>query len=213
LIYIYILFVVDGAVVGDGRDPGLSRDESNLGAIAIAEDDLGGSGGLFPGAEDNVAVLEDVGVAGADVGDVFVVVVVGGTLLLDNHSNDDFGGELEVLAIVLRGTGKDVVGVAGFIRAVVRVGFGVVVEDGVEVGDVAKAEIDMGDLSGESVGVAGGGLINLELMDDLTFGTVESGGVGGEMGETMDVGREIAARGIVLGEERAGGKEVVPHTI
>ena len=61
---------------GDGGNPSLTRDEADFGALFVAEDDLGVLAGFFPGGFNDVTVLEDVGVTGAEGGNVFVVVVV-----------------------------------------------------------------------------------------------------------------------------------------
>ena len=133
-----------------------------------------------------------------------MVVVVGGLALLDEHTDDDGSGDLGFFADELGGEFAGLasavvagVGGAGLVRAFVGISGGVVIVNGVEIGHGADAHGDVGDLGSESVGVFGGGLVNLEAFFGLDVDFV-AGGLGwSEAGEGADVGGEIAVDGAV----------------
>ena len=211
-----------GAVIrgGDGGNPSLTRDEANFFVFFVAEDDLGVFRGLFPSTLDDAAVLEDVGVAGADGGDVFVVIIVGSLFFLNNHGDDDGGGELFFGTDEFGGdfaglTGAVITSVsgAGFVRTPVGVSGDVVIVNGVEVRDGAKAEGKVRDFGRKEGGVAFGGLVDFEAFGDLDVDFVASSGGGFEAGEGFDVGGEVAVIVVETVEIVAGGEEVVPEAL
>ena len=166
------------AIVGDGGDPGLAGDERDRLAGLVAEDDLGVFGGLFPGAEIDITVLEDVSVAGAERRNIFVVIIVGGALFLDNHGDNDLRRELDASTGIFSLAGEDVVGGAGLVGAVVRVCLGVIIENWIKIGDLAEGEDNVTDARRELAGVAGGGDVDFKLGDDLALSAVEGSGFG-----------------------------------
>lgn len=91
------LFPADAAELWHGANPELSWSESNDFAARVAELDLGGLAGFLPGSLDDFAVLEDVGFAAADSGDLLVVAVGHGAFL---YAHDDNGtrGDLDEFA-------------------------------------------------------------------------------------------------------------------
>ena len=171
----------------------MARGERNWLAGGVFEGDLGLAAGFFPGAFDNGAVLEDVGLAGADVVDFFVDAV-GIFGFVDDHGDDDARGELGgVTTGELGGDFADAVGATigemgvAAVGAVVGVGGGVVDVGWVETAIGAKGEGDLGNLWGESLDGIGGGGVDVERVGgevvDAGFGRL----IRGEASETLDV--------------------------
>ena len=122
----------------------MAGDEGDFGAGFVGEFDLVANGGFCPGALLSGAVLKDVSGAATDGRDVFMVIV-GSFLLLDDHGDNDGWGELGEFADAFGGdfagifgaASVDVVGVATGVGAIVRVGFGIIVENWVIGGKTA----------------------------------------------------------------------------
>ena len=126
------LFVGNFAVFGDGGDPSLAWGEGDFCAACVEEAELAGLGGFFPGADGGGAILEDVGGAGADGGDGFVVAI-GHAVLFDDHGDDDGGGDLDEFAACGGGDGAREVGrtVIDEVRCAIGVGAKISIGGGV----------------------------------------------------------------------------------
>jgi len=205
-------FPADAAELGDGGDPELTGGEPDDLAEGVFEDDLAILGGFCPGAFDGFAILENVGFAGADGRDAFVISV-SHSVLLDHHGDDGARGDLFQLAAFgdsvgfgeIGGTFIDEVGVAALIAAGVGVGFGVVGVDGVVVDPVAEVNIDV-----------------IHEWGDITFGVFGAFGIGvfmgdvggfarGEAGESLRIGGGVTVVGVELEEIGGRGEEIVPE--
>ncbi len=198
--------VLDGAVVGDGRNPGLAWDERNFLARLVTKDDLGGRRGLFPGASDDVAILKNVSIASADRRNIFVVIVIEGAFFLDYHANNDFWRELDGCTRIFADTIEDGVSGTSLIGTIIRVGGGVIGEDWVKIGAVTKAKGDLSDFGDECVSVASGWGVNSERVDGLAVNKIAFGGFWQKTREAFDVGGMIAFRGVIFGKSRSGSE-------
>ena len=138
-------------------------------ARSIFKDDLRGFVGFCPSSFDGDAILEDVGFAGADRGDVFVVIV-GGAFFLNHHGDDDFGCELGGLAASefggdFAGFFCTIVGKVRVARSVgtgIGVGFWVVGVNWGKVGGAGIIKGNFGDFWNESVDGFGGGGVDIK---------------------------------------------------
>ena len=139
---------------------------------------------------------------------------------MDNHGDDDGGGELFFGADEFGGdfagfAGAIVacVGGGGFVGTLVGVCGDVVIVNGVEIRDGAEAEGDVGDFWFKEGGVSGGGAVDFEAFGDLDVDLVAGGGGRGEAGEGFYVGREVAIVGVEAVEVVSGGEKVVPEAL
>lgn len=87
------LFPLNIPKLRDGGDPELTGGEFDDFAGGVFEADLAVLGGFGPSTLNDGAVLEDVGLTGADGGDRFMVAV-GHGVFFDHHGDDYAGSEL-----------------------------------------------------------------------------------------------------------------------
>ena len=163
-----------------------------------------GLGGFSPGTFGDGAVLENVGGARADGGDVFVVAV-SHAVLLDDHGDNNGGGDLDQLATFGSSGGLGEVGgavvsqmrITGSVGAEIGVGGGVVVIESIEGAPVAKVETEVGDKRlGGTLGIFGAGGAGAEQLVHV-FGEQagEAFGIGGVPALGGVPGRKVAGRG------------------
>ena len=92
-------FVINLAKLRNSGNPKLPRNELDFVAFVVGKDDLGGLRGFAPVGGDVFAILEDVGDAGADSGDLFVIIIGHGGFL-DVKRNDDARCDLNWIATI-----------------------------------------------------------------------------------------------------------------
>lgn len=189
----------------------MSGGERDSLAKVVLEDDLVFLGSFAPGARDDTAVLENVGFAGTESGDLFVIIIGHGAFL-DHHGDDGTGSDLDGVAAVGGGVGhieiaRTTIGdmsFAGLVGAEIAVGGKIVGVAGVVV--EILAEIDADAVGGGSGGFALGVIETL-----IEFGSGSSGGVGRETGESGRAGASIAFAGVEFEELGWGGEKVIPE--